>query len=199
MRACRRRRWQSMPRRCRRCGARCSALELRQLAPLVLDRVLQVVHFLAYLRDLRYVGVALAMAQALARLLGDAAVLGADRVELLVFQFLEIEERIVSAFGEADELVELHLDRFRVAVLRALDQEHHEESDDGGAGVDDQLPGIAEAEERAAESPEDDDAHGAHEGRRPAGHLRGPLGKAGKPAFRTGRTHLARTVSNLNA
>jgi hypothetical protein len=31
-----------------------------------------------------------------------------------------------------------------IAVLRILDQEHHQEGDDGGRSVDDQLPGVIE-------------------------------------------------------
>ena len=38
--------------------------------------------------------------------------------------------------------VEFHLDRGAVAVLRVLDQENHQEGDDGRAGVDDELPGV---------------------------------------------------------
>jgi hypothetical protein len=51
-------------------------------------------------------------------------------------------------FG-ADQLVEFDLDRLRVAVLVVLQQEHHEEGDDRGAGVDRQLPGVAETERGA--------------------------------------------------
>ena len=54
---------------------------------------------------------------------------------------------------DADQLVELELDRLGVAVLRVLDQEHHQERDDRRAGVDDQLPGVAEAEERPGDEP----------------------------------------------
>ena len=41
--------------------------------------------------------------------------------------------------------------RFGVAVLRVLNQEDHQESDDGGGGVDDQLPGIGEMKSRAGD------------------------------------------------
>ena len=48
-----------------------------------------------------------------------------------------------------DQLVQLELHRRGVAVLGVLDQEDHQEGDDRGAGVDDQLPGVAEVEDRA--------------------------------------------------
>ena len=53
----------------------------------------------------------------------------------------------------ADQFVELGLHGRAVAVLRVLDQEHHQEGDDRGAGVDDQLPGVAKAEDRPASPP----------------------------------------------
>ena len=56
----------------------------------------------------------------------------------------------------ADQLVELDLHGLGVAVLRVLDQEHHQERDDRGAGVDDELPGVAEAEDRSSDAPRDD-------------------------------------------
>src|SRR5579883_1248321 len=47
-----------------------------------------------------------------------------------------------------------------ILVLRTLDQEHHQKRDDRSAGVDDELPGIGEVEERPQNSPEDDGAAG---------------------------------------
>ena len=58
-------------------------------------------------------------------------------------QLFEIHEHVVRAGGDAQQLIELDLHGDRIAVLRALDQEHHEEGDDGGARVDHELPGIA--------------------------------------------------------
>jgi hypothetical protein len=46
---------------------------------------------------------------------------------------------------------------FGVAVLGILNQKHHEESDNGGAGVDDELPGIGEMKGRPGDSPDDND------------------------------------------
>src|SRR5438034_1109892 len=56
---------------------------------------------------------------------------------------------VVSTFDDADQFVEVDLNRDGVPVLRALNQEHHQKSNDGRAGVDHQLPGIAEAKVRA--------------------------------------------------
>ena len=65
--------------------------------------------------------------------------------------------KVIMRLADPDQLVELRLHCRAVAVLRVLDQEHHQEGDDGGAGVDDQLPGIGEAEDRAGRRPDHHD------------------------------------------
>ena len=76
----------------------------------------------------------------------------------------------------------LILQRKCVAVLGVLNEEDHQEGDDGGAGVDDQLPGIAVTEDRPAHGPADDDQHRADERpgmTRSAGSLVGELREEG--------------------
>ena len=84
-----------------------------------------------------------------------------EPVELRLGQLLEVEERVVRTVERADDLVELDLNGRAVAVLRVLDQEDHEERDDRGRRVDDELPGVAEAEDRPADDPDDDDEDAA--------------------------------------
>ena len=48
-------------------------------------------------------------------------------------------------------------------------------------GVDDELPGVAEAEERPGDGPDDDHDDGEQEGDGPAGEVGGPLGEDGEP------------------
>ena len=48
------------------------------------------------------------------------------------------------------------MNRFRIAVLRILDQEHHEEGDNRRAGVNDQLPRIRVMKGGAGYDPDDD-------------------------------------------
>ncbi len=43
--------------------------------------------------------------------------------------------------------------RFGVAVLGVLDQEHHQKSDDGRGGIDDELPRIGKMKSGAGEQP----------------------------------------------
>src|SRR3954470_3336260 len=86
--------------------------------------------------DVRGVGVEAPALQALARLGREASVARAVLLKALVVDLLEVEECIVGALGGADQLVQLELDRGRIAVLRVLDQKHHQKGDDRGAGVD---------------------------------------------------------------
>lgn len=58
----------------------------------------------------------------------------------------------------ADEFIKLHLDGNAVSVLGILNEEDHEEGDDGRSGIDDELPGIAEMKHRTGDQPRKDDA-----------------------------------------
>src|SRR5262245_40218881 len=80
----------------------------------------------AFSADFGNVGIPAAAPQKLARLLGDRDVAALDLVELGVLELLEVEQRVVPALAQADQLVELDLDRLGIPVLGALDQEHHE-------------------------------------------------------------------------
>src|ERR1019366_4939565 len=86
-----------------------------------------------------------------------------ELVELIAAQRLEIHETISSALGRANELVELQVNGARVTVLRVLNHEHHQERDDGGAGIDHELPRIAEVKQRSGERPYRDDREREHE------------------------------------
>ncbi len=64
----------------------------------------------------------------------------------------------------SDEFIEFDVHRFRVFVLGVLNQEHHEKRNDGGAGVDNELPRIAESKQRPRQTPKDDHAKRTSEG-----------------------------------
>src|SRR5688572_16076261 len=145
-------------------------------------------------RHRRRTGVALAFAKLLARALGDLGVLAADFVELLLLELFEIEQRIVRTARRANELVELDLYRGAVAVLRVLDEEHHEESDDCRAGVDHELPRVAETEERARDRPYGNGSHRKPERERTPGRARDPLRESRKPGGRLRDLH---TISRV--
>jgi hypothetical protein len=71
-------------------------------------------------------------------------------------QVLGIGEAIFRLADYQDQFGELQLQRHGVAILRVLDQEHHQERHDGGGRVDHQLPGVAVAEQRSGQRPDDD-------------------------------------------
>ena len=94
--------------------------------------------------------------------------------------------KVLCASLRADQFVELGLERGAVAVLGVLDQEHHEEGDDGRPGVDDQLPGIGEAEKRPARGPDDDDCAAEDERDRPPGRMCDGRGEVSEELCRSG-------------
>src|ERR1041384_4071291 len=67
-------------------------------------------------------------------------------VQIPLIELLEIEQLVARVANRADHFIELYLKRLGIAVLRALNQEHHQERDDRCARVDDKLPRVAEAE-----------------------------------------------------
>src|ERR671927_112636 len=80
----------------------------------------------------------------------------------------------------SDQFIQLQLHRSTVPVLGVLDEEHHQESDDGRARVYDQLPGVAEPEYGTGDSPNQDDEHGSNESSGVSRGMGGPLSKAGE-------------------
>src|SRR3954467_3813844 len=81
------------------------------------------------------------------------------------------------SFYCAEQLAKLQLHGDAVPGLCVLDQEYHQERNDGRAGIYSQLPGIAEPKYRAGNSPNYDDKHGGSKGGRVSYSTRGPLGK----------------------
>jgi len=46
--------------------------------------------------------------------------------------------------------------RLRIAVLRVLNEKHHQKSNDGGARIDNELPGIGKMKDRTGAGPDND-------------------------------------------
>lgn len=64
------------------------------------------------------------------------------------------------ALGSSYEFVKFHLDCLGVSILCVLNEKHHEEGDYRRAGIDDQLPSVAEAEHWASDDPQCNYGHG---------------------------------------
>ena len=98
--------------------------------------------------------------------------------DIALGHFLEIDEGIPGHLVDADQLVQFQLHGLRVTRLRVLNHKDHEEGDNCRRGVDDQLPGIGPAKDRAGRGPENNDRDCEQERRRMP-HL--PLNPTGKP------------------
>ena len=88
---------------------------------------------------------------------GEALVVDAEDFQLGLGEVFDGDETVACPFEGGHDLVELELHRQGVAVLSPLDEEDHQKRDDGGAGVDDELPRIGVVEERPGRGPEQDD------------------------------------------
>src|SRR6478609_2991529 len=100
-RACRARRYRRMSTPCKASGKASCLDPLLDLLQFLLD-VLQLV------LDFRHPGVRDAPTQFLASLLGDLAIARLDTVELLVLELLQVEQHVMTAFRQPDQLVQLH-------------------------------------------------------------------------------------------
>jgi hypothetical protein len=89
----------------------------------------------------------------------------------------------VRALGGTYQFIEFDLDGFGIAVLAALDQEHHQKGDDGGCGVDHQLSRIAEPEQGAGHDPGQDGADRQNEHDGAPAEPSGGFGELGIPGF----------------
>jgi len=77
--------------------------------------------------------------------------------QLLVRHFLKANHARPGPRNGADELIQLQLNRPGIPVLGILDHEDHEEGDDRGGGVDDELPCVGEVKMGSHGGPDDND------------------------------------------
>ena len=83
-----------------------------------------------------------------------------QRFDLLFVQLLEVNKVIPGPGDSSDKFVEFELDGCRVAVLRVLNYEHHQERYDRGAGVNHELPGVRIMEHRTEGRPDNNGGGG---------------------------------------
>src|SRR5262249_15090135 len=77
-----------------------------------------------------------------------------DPINFFVRAVLEIDEVIAGLLHAAQQFIELKVKRPCIAVLRVLNQEHHQKRDDRRARIDDELPSVRIAEDWAGQSPQ---------------------------------------------
>src|SRR5215813_8755104 len=104
-------------------------------------------------------------------------------LERIVRHFVKIDKAGTRAFHATQQFIELERHDPRFAVLGVLDQKHHQEGDNGRAGVDDELPSIRVAEVRAGEAPDNDGDDRKQERPIASSSMRGFLSKSAKRFF----------------
>src|SRR5215207_1015822 len=95
---------------------------------------------------------------------GDAVIFRFQFAQPLLGIVFRFDHGIVCFFDRANELVDLEMERFGITILGVLNQKHHQEGNDGGGGIDDQLPGLRETEERPGDCPSQDQSERYDEG-----------------------------------
>ena len=115
-----------------------------------------------------------------------------DAIQLCIGEMLDVDHLIFCRADGVDQLVEFQVDGAGVAVLRVLDEEDHQERNNGRAGIDEELPGVGVVVDGPRNTPDEDDAN-----RRGKGPLRAEtggreVGKVGETVFRVDRFIFAR-------
>ena len=88
---------------------------------------------------------------------GPAAAILVQIFEFFVGEILDRSKFVFGALHGQHQFGQLELDRQCVAVLRILNQKHHQECDNGGAGIDDELPRVGVMKGRTRGGPDDND------------------------------------------
>ena len=73
--------------------------------------------------------------------------------QLFVREILDRGKFVAGLLHGENQLGQFELNSERVAILGMLNQKHHQESNDGGASIDDELPGIAIVEDWPGRDP----------------------------------------------
>ena len=88
----------------------------------------------------------------------------ADVFEVVVGEMFDLNHFVARIFQGMDDFVELEVNGAGVAILRVLNQEDDEESDDSSGRIYDELPGVREMKVRAGDSPKNNEQNGRGEG-----------------------------------
>jgi len=101
----------------------------------------------------------------------------AQAINLIVGHMFNADKPFAGFIYRAQQFIQLGLHGRSIPILAVLDQKYHQESDDGGPGIDDQLPRVTPLEQRPAYAPCDYDCQGCDEHGRPSGHAGNLVGK----------------------
>ena len=87
-----------------------------------------------------------------------------EAFQVFVGKFFKIDKFVSRTFEGADDLIQFQMDRFGIAVLGVLDQEHHKKGDDRCGRINNELPCIGEMKGGSGEDPHEDDKHRSGKG-----------------------------------
>src|SRR5437763_11980846 len=87
--------------------------------------------------------------------------------QLLIRKLFNVNQAGARAFHAFEQLVKFDLNGRVLTVLRVLNQKDHQKSDDGCAGIDDELPSVRKMEDGTSRGPDadDEDRHDKRPGR----------------------------------
>ena len=85
-------------------------------------------------------------------------------LQFFVAEIFEIDEASARSFYPAQQLIQFEMDRFGIAILCVLEEEHHQKSHDGGSSIDDQLPRIRIVKDGSDETPHCNDQESGRKG-----------------------------------
>jgi hypothetical protein len=75
-------------------------------------------------------------------------------------------DKPISPVGNSDQLIEFRLDGGTVSVLRVLNEENHQKSDDCGRCVDEKLPSLGKTHRGPGNEPQSNETTASREGQR---------------------------------
>ena len=79
-----------------------------------------------------------------------------ERFELIIGEVLDSGKFVFRTLHREDQFGQFQLNRHCIPILGVLNQEYHQKGDDRSAGIDNQLPCVAVAEQRSCRGPDDD-------------------------------------------
>lgn len=77
-------------------------------------------------------------------------------LKFLVAQFFNVDHLVMGMLDRANNLIQFELQCTSVAILGVLYQKNHQERNNGGRGINDELPTIRVVEVRPGKAPEGD-------------------------------------------
>ena len=79
-----------------------------------------------------------------------------DTAQVLFGGVFDADQLVAGGLVKREQFIELQMDSHTVLVLALLDEKNHQEGDDSGSRIDNELPVFREVKDRTAEEPDAD-------------------------------------------